>query len=98
MSEFLNDLRGISFEGFVDYAFDRPVPREREPNWWHASDEELTQLIVDPRLQLQHAARLFHDPLFLTSRFSTDQIEQGFWFLAHDVSNYAEFFPRLLWR
>jgi len=24
-----------------------------------------------------------------------DQIEQGFWFLCHDVSDYADFFPRL---
>jgi len=97
MSEFLDDLRGISFDDFVAYAFDRPVPVGREPNWWH-SGEDTVVLVVDASLQLRHSALLFHDPLFLTARFSAEQIEQGFWFLCHDVSDYAEFFPRLLWR
>jgi hypothetical protein len=82
-SLFLNDLRGCSFEEWVAFAFDRPVPAGKEPNWWHLhEDDEEMFLIVEPTLQIQHGRRLFADPLFLLDRFTAAQLEQGFWFVS----------------
>jgi hypothetical protein len=78
----VDDLRGCSFERFVTYAFDRPVPRtEKEPNWWHGEGVDEVELLIDGAAQLEHGCALFRDPLMLHDRFSPDQIEQGFWFL-----------------
>jgi len=79
----VDDLRGCSFERFLTYAFDRPVRRDRkEPHWWHDDGVDKVELLVDPGPQLDHATMLFKDPLIVHARFSPEQVEQGFWFLA----------------
>lgn len=96
---FLDDLRGCSFEQFVTYAFDRPVPQtEKDPSWWFASERESVVLLVDPSLQVDHARRLFADPELLQNRFTPAQIDQGFWFLAFaGIAQCARFFAEPLW-
>jgi hypothetical protein len=79
----LDDLRGCSFEEWVAFAFDRPVPAGGEANWWHLHENDAEMvLMVDPALQVEHGRRLFADPLFLRERFTPAQLEQGFWFLS----------------
>lgn len=98
-SIFLNDLRGCSFEKWVAFAFDHPVPVDNQPNWWHLhEDDEETFLVVDPALQVEHGRRLFTDPLFLRDRFTPAQLEQGFWFLSWSGPTVCgKFFADHLW-
>jgi hypothetical protein len=98
-SFFLNDLRGCSFEAWVAFAFDRPVPAGKEANWWHLHEDDAEMfLIVDPVLQVEHARRLFSDPLFLRDRFTAAQLEQGFWFLSSSGPTVCgKFFADHLW-
>ena len=95
----IDDLRGCSFERFVTYAFDRPLPTSaKAPSWWHDDGDVDAELLVDPELQLAHATRLFTEPLILRGRFNPAQIDQGFWFLAiGHASDYGRFFVELLW-
>ena len=95
----VDDLRGCSFERFVTYAFDRPVPRtDKEPNWWHGEGVDEVELLIDGASQLEHSCAVFRDPLMLHDRFSPDQIEQGFWFLGMGHwSDYGAFFMDALW-
>jgi hypothetical protein len=65
------DLRGASFEEFVDFLFDHAVA----PKTWYAKVE----VEYDPYRALSSYTRLFSAPRFLLSRFSKDQLEQGFW-------------------
>lgn len=98
-STFLNDLRGCSFEEWVAFAFDHPVPVGKEPNWWHLHEDDAEMfLVVDPALQLEHGRRLFTDPLILRDRFTPAQLEQGFWFLSFSGSTVCgKFFADHLW-
>ncbi|MCA1829797.1 MAG: hypothetical protein ABR567_02330 [Myxococcales bacterium] len=81
------DLRGATFDRFVAHAFDHDDPA------WHVVGP-LPVLDVDPRLQLEHAERLFRNPSAVAS-FSPAQREQGFWFLPG--SSQPEFFSGQLW-
>ena len=95
----VDDFRGCSFEHFVTYAFDRPVRRDpSDPHWWDDEAVDEVELLVDRQLQFQHATALFRDPLVLHARFSREQIDQGFWFLAFgNATDYGAFFVEALW-
>jgi hypothetical protein len=72
------DLRGVSYEDWLAFIFDRPVAQEGEKEWYFQADLELE---TDPARQVAFLARLFRAPEALAERFSPGQIEQGFWFL-----------------
>ena len=65
------DLRGASFDQFVDFLFDHEVA----PRDWYAHVE----VEYDPYRVVSCYTRLFTSSRFLLSRFSKDQLEQGFW-------------------
>ena len=82
------DLRGSTFDGFVDFLFARGVPSEEEsfaalaakgetdkwnPWYWQ------TEAIAEPARLCEFYTRMFLQPGFLAERFSKDQLEQGFW-------------------
>jgi hypothetical protein len=74
------NLRDATFEGFVDFLFDRevvPTPvagtGAAEPWYWHA------EVAFDPMQVASFYIELFTGPRFLLDRFSLDQVEQGFW-------------------
>ena len=91
------DLRGCSFDQFVSFLFDHPVPiastTPEDRREWYWNDVEV---IVDPVLQLQHLTRLNSAPEFLLSRFTVDQLEQGFWLVFGPAGESV--FTSLLWR
>src|SRR5262245_50200850 len=75
-----HDVRGASFEEFVDFLFARevvPTPDDINvgpfPWYWRVEVE------YDPRSVASYYIRLFTAPHFLLSRFSVGQLEQGFW-------------------
>lgn len=74
------DLRGASFDEFVDFLFGRevvPTPpgatEEPEPWYWHA------EVAFEPVSVASFYIRLFTAPRMLLDRFSPEQLEQGFW-------------------
>jgi hypothetical protein len=75
-----HDIREASFEDFVTFLFDHevvPVPEDINvgpvPWYWQV------EVDCEPRRVASYYIRLFTTPGFLLSRFSADQLEQGFW-------------------
>ena len=74
-----HDIRGASFEDFVEFLFDHdvvPTPRQQndvEPWYWRV------EVTFDPVRVAGFYIRLFQDTRFLISRFSVRHLEQGFW-------------------
>lgn len=95
----IDDLRCCSFKQFIDYAFDRPVPKNwGDPHWWHADARFGVEILVNPTLQVHYASRLFQEPLILREWFSPKQIDQGFWFLGFvNMPECAPFFAEPFW-
>jgi hypothetical protein len=70
------DISKFSFDEFMAFQFDREAPpdtEKRDPWYWH------TEVTFDPEQVCIHYVRLFREPNFLLQRFSTKQLEQGFW-------------------
>lgn len=65
------DLRSASFEEFIDFLFAHEVA----PKNWYAHVE----VQYDAFRVVSCYSRLFTSPRFLLSRFSKEQLEQGFW-------------------
>jgi hypothetical protein len=71
------ELRGISFENFVLFLFEREVSVESEEDaehWYYTAE-----IAFEPREVAAHYIRLFKQPEFLLSQFSRRQLEEGFW-------------------
>ncbi len=66
------DITGISFDSFISFMFDRPVPK-KDPWYWN------TEAICVPAELASHYQKLFLGPRFLLERFSKPQLEQAFW-------------------
>ena len=71
------DLRGRDLEGVTDFIFGQPVPEDPKSKEWYW-DVDLT---FDPREQVAHLTTIFRNAADLRSRYSPDQLEQGFWYL-----------------
>jgi hypothetical protein len=73
------DLTNVSFEDFVRFLFDRRVdpkprpPKKWNPWYWHVSVKFDAQIVCD------YYVKLFQQPGFLLTRFTKDQLEEGFW-------------------
>lgn len=74
------DIRGYSFDEFIDFIFNHEVnerltngERPKDP-WYYMSEVECS-----PETVIEYYIRLFKEPEFLFSRFSREQLEQGFW-------------------
>jgi hypothetical protein len=71
----LNDLTNISFEEFVSLIFEQAIPPEpKESDMLHYVETEL-----DSKKICAYYVRLFQQPEFLVSRFTKQQLEDGFW-------------------
>lgn len=74
------DIRGISFEEFVDFLFEHEIPPDIDRNgrrsqpWYDAANIEF-----DAEELVSHYTTLFTEPAFLLKRFSKEKLEQGFW-------------------
>ena len=75
-----NDIRGFTFDQFVDFLFDHEVPPEfsadgqRIDPWYYDSEVECSPVDV-----VALYTRLFSEPAFLLDSFSREKLEQGFW-------------------
>lgn len=71
-------LDELSFGEWVDFVFDRPAPKKGAERWYElqAADDYFYK---DAALLLRRLTRLFKEADLLLSRYSTDQVVQGFW-------------------
>ena len=79
------DFVNLSFDGWIDFIFNHPVPDDRsERSWdleysfdfWYSLKDHDSKL-----MQISYASRLFKESNILVELFSPDQINQGFWVL-----------------
>jgi hypothetical protein len=71
------DLRGRNLEAVMDFIFDHPVPTiMSETGWWWESEVNL-----DPEEYAANLIAIFRTPAVLRSRYTREQLEQGFWML-----------------
>jgi hypothetical protein len=70
------DLANLSFDDFVVFLFDRSIQleTERQDNWYSQ-----LEVMFDPEEIAAFYVRLFKQPEFLPTRFTDQQLEQGFW-------------------
>ena len=88
LPENFTDLIKCSFDEFVTFLFERPVPsgessfaevaRSGETDKWNPWYYD-SHVSFDPFCLCDHYSRLFREPRFLVDRFSRSQLEQGFW-------------------
>lgn len=70
------DLTDISFQEFVSFLFDREVAVEttgRDYWYWHV------EVQYDAKKIVTYYVHLFGQPEFLLTRFTKQQLEEGFW-------------------
>ncbi len=84
------DLRGKNLEATMDFVFDHPVPTiTGESGWWWESEVD-----VDPEEYAANLTAIFRNPAVLRSRYTREQLEQGFWML---ISRAETGLDPLLW-
>ncbi|PZM83985.1 MAG: hypothetical protein DKT66_04910 [Candidatus Melainabacteria bacterium] len=69
------DLRGCSYNEFLDFVFDHPV--EKQP-WYFGSK---VQVVFDAVHNTDLLTELFSNARALLEKYSRDQLEHGFWAL-----------------
>lgn len=70
------DISKLKYEEWIDFVFNHPV--EETP--WHFAAESAYETI-DPAKVVAHLTRLFTNPAEILSRYTREQIDQGFWFI-----------------
>lgn len=73
------NLNNYSFDEWIEFVFNHPIASENADAWywdddWEWEAEEAEHII-------KYCIRLFRNPNFLLEKFSSEQINQGFWFL-----------------
>lgn len=71
------NLSEYSFPQWVRFVFDHPVTDIKQAWYWQGEWKHE----ADHSLMLEHSIYLFRSPTFLLDSYSTEQLEQGFWFL-----------------
>jgi hypothetical protein len=72
------DISEASFDELVSFCFDHPIDSRVDP--WYFDAEVLT----DPARNVQFYIELFREPRFLLERFSSVQLDQGFWAISSE--------------
>lgn len=90
------DLRNASFDEWLNAVFNHAARAGRRRDvhkaWYMSQDVEF---IVDPARQIRFLTQLFEAPEILPQRYSTEQIEEGFWFMFSAIGK--EWFRDALW-
>lgn len=77
----------LSFEQWVTFVFDHPVPDPGVPNWYHADDDDSQwwDPSDDPETTVAYLTMLFEQAPSVLAPFSDAQVMQGLWFLVHNA-------------
>jgi hypothetical protein len=79
-------LDKLSFEQFVTFVFDHPVTDVSEAWYWEFEQWEWSE----NNTVFEHLIMLFHDPEFLLEAYTTEELEQGFWFMKGPSHGFLE--------
>jgi hypothetical protein len=74
-------LINLSFEGWVKYVFDHPVPEKDQTFWWAEADSSWWDAKKDTKVTLSYLTQAFENITDVTRPYSDAQINEGFWFL-----------------
>jgi hypothetical protein len=85
------DLIGVSFDEYVAFLFDKPVPQAHEKEKWYWN----VDVAFSPDEIASHYIQLFTEPAFLLSRFLKPELEEGFW--AIQSGNLGCDVPHIIW-
>jgi hypothetical protein len=69
------NLTASSFEEFISFLFDKPVPPPKSKDHWYWNAD----VLFLPNTIAAYYVRLFTEPAFLLLQFDKGQLEQGFW-------------------
>jgi hypothetical protein len=83
------DASSYLFEDFVEMHFNHEFEREVSKEWYWNSE-----VTFDPAKFCAYYTRLFREPEILLGRFSSVQLEEGFWGM---ISGTEWSLPHLLW-
>ena len=79
----MEETRPFSFEQWIAFVFDHPVPARGKPAWYHDSDDdsEWWNPTDYPETIIAYLTSLFENAPTILTPFTDAQINQGFWFL-----------------
>jgi hypothetical protein len=75
----MNDVERLQV--WISHVFDHPVT---EPAWYWSEDEFSDEWPDAPAIVVTHIAETFEQGRELLSRYSDEQLDQGFWYLFDD--------------
>lgn len=71
-----SDLCNCSFDEFIAYIFDHPIPESEDVESWYWSDD--LDVTYAPVKLVEFYTELFKNPQILSEKYSDEQLEQGF--------------------
>jgi hypothetical protein len=87
-----------SFDELVSFCFDHPIDSRVDPWYFDA------EVLYDPARNVQFYIELFREPRFLLERFSSVQLDQGFWAISSENLQgsayniiFEIFMPLIIW-
>jgi len=83
----INDLTNISFDEFVKLVFEQPI--QPEPTEGDDLSLPYVDTQIDSKKICAYYVRLFQQPEFLLSRFTKQQLENGFWAVMGDSHEWS---------
>src|SRR5882762_9964698 len=85
------DHTHFSFEDWITYVFDHPLPDPGAPPWYSKSDYDGSwpDLPDIPETTVAYLTLLFEQATSVLTSFSDAQVAQGLWFLVSDLCGEA---------
>jgi hypothetical protein len=78
-------LKHLTFEQWLAYVFDHPVPEGQENAWYWDSDRDIWDESAEPADTVQFLTHAFENAAQVFQPFSDAQLNQGLWFLASNA-------------
>jgi hypothetical protein len=78
-------LQHLTFEDWVLYVFDHPVPVGQELEWHWDSERDWWDESGEPAVTVQWLTRLFENAAQVLLPYTDAQLNQGLWFLASNA-------------
>lgn len=76
-------LKDLTFEGWLTYVFDHPIPVGQEEAWYWDIDRDWWP--EDPAQAIQFMTRAFENAALVLQPYTDAQVNQGLWFIASNA-------------
>lgn len=78
-------LQHLTFEDWVRYVFDHPLPVGQELEWYWDSERDWWDEGGEPAVTVEFLTRLFENAAQVLQPYTDAQLNQGLWFLASNA-------------